>query len=253
MRALIALALVSACATDPRAQAADPDDWAVPHAPWYEPQPEPPIPARLKDPAAARYHMRRHFDDLRMIEQLLVAGRLDEGLALSYLLARKTEDAGLAPWDDHADRVITSASELMKAPGLDEALRREARVGVECAKCHVAAQSLPVFGAVPPLPPDRQTAQSRMARHVWAVDRLWEGLIGADDSRWSRGLAVLADNPIPLPPRSDAPAIAAQLQQRARAQLAARPTTSLDDRGAAYGEMLVQCAACHASLHVNVP
>jgi hypothetical protein len=88
-----------------------------------------------------------------------------------------------------------------------------------------------------------------MARHVWAVDRLWEGLVGADDTRWSRGLAVLSDAPLPFTTLRDGPRLATELQRRARAQLDTRATTLSDDRGAAYGEILSICAGCHSALH----
>jgi cytochrome c553 len=192
--------------------------------------------------------MRRHFDDLRMIEHLLVSGKLDEGKALAYLLVRRTDEPGIAAWEQHSRQVADAALELTEAPGMNDALRREARVAVACAGCHVAAQSLPVFAAAPALPPDRQTPETRMARHAWAADRLWEGLVGADDARWSRGLAVLSNTPLPFAPSSDASRVATDLQTRARKQLDMHATTVLEDRGAAYGDMLVACAACHSQL-----
>ena len=91
-----------------------------------------------------------------------------------------------------------------------------------------------------------------MARHAWAVDRLWEGMIGPDDDRWAAGLDVLAATPLPFTPLTDAPALAAGLRELARAQLANRSATGLDDRARAYGEILVMCAACHTSLHVQL-
>jgi len=250
--AVTMLALAIGCAADPPPESEESEAWAVPHAPWNDPQPMPPVPARFRDPAAARYHMRAHFNDLRVVEQQLVAGKLDDGLARAYLLTRPVDDPGLAPWSDRSRDVLDAATTLTKAGKLDEALRREARVAVACAACHVATQSRLDFAAAPVLPVDRHTAQARMARHVWAVDRLWEGLVGADDARWSRGLAVLADDPLPFTPATDAPRLASELQQLARAQLDKRATTLLGDRGEAYGEMLVRCAACHASLHAAI-
>ena len=58
--------------------------------------------------------MRSHFDDLRLIEQLLVAGKLDEGLTLAYLLVRPTDDAGLAEWAVHSQRVVDAATDSRK-------------------------------------------------------------------------------------------------------------------------------------------
>ncbi|HTR50355.1 MAG TPA: hypothetical protein VMJ10_06575 [Kofleriaceae bacterium] len=252
--AVIAFALALGCAADPPSDPDESEAWTVPHAPWNDPQPQPPAPARFRDPAAARYHMRAHFNDLREIEQLLVAGKLDDGRTRAYLLTREREidEPGLASWSDRARDVVDAATTLTKASKLDDALRREAQVAVACARCHAATQSRLDFAAAPVLPADRQTARTRMARHVWAVDRLWEGLVGADDARWSRGLAVLADDPLPFTPATDAPRLASELQQLARAQLDKRATTLLEDRGAAYGEMLVRCAACHASVHAGI-
>ncbi|HET9626701.1 MAG TPA: hypothetical protein VFP84_35305 [Kofleriaceae bacterium] len=250
---LAALVTLAACADPQPAAPRAVEAWTPPpRAPWYDPQPEPLPAAQFLDPVAARYHMRAHFHDLRMIEQLLVAGKLDEGRALAYLLTTAPDDPGLAPWADHARDVREVATSLSQAPGLDEALRREAKVAVECAGCHAAAQARILFAPARAVPPAGATPALRMARHVWAADRLWEGLVGPDEERWRAGLGVLADSPLPFTPRSDAPMLAAALQRAAQAQLAARATTSLDERGAAYGEVLVLCAACHATLHARV-
>lgn len=217
-----------------------------------EPPSPPPPPARFADPAAGRYHMRRHFDDLRIIEQLLIAGRLAEGTALAYLLVRRLDDPGLASWSDRDQRVADAAQALVEAPSLDEALRREVRVMAECAGCHATAQVAPKLRPAPAVPVDDGGRPARMARHVWAVDRLWEGLVAPSDERWTRGLDVLAQTPMPFAPRSDAPLLGARLQDVARRQLAGRAVTDLDDRAAAYGELLVTCTACHASLRVTL-
>jgi hypothetical protein len=188
-----------------------------------------------------------------MVERLLIAGRLEEGRTLAHLLVRRTDDPEMAAWDQQSRTVADAARELVEAPSVDEALRRVARVAVACAECHLAAQSLPVFAPPPALPPDRQTWATRMARHAWAADRLWEGLAGADDARWSRGLAVLSDTPLPFTALTDPTQLANDLQARARKQLDLRTTTVGEDRGTAYGEMLVLCAACHASLRRGRP
>jgi hypothetical protein len=240
-----------ACSQTPVAPpAADPAP--MPQGISDDPEREPPPPPRFVNPQAGRFHMRRHFDDLRMIERLFIAGKLDEGATLADLLVRQTDDPGMAPWDLQAKQVAEAAEALSKAPGLDEALRRAARVAAACADCHAQAQGRPVFAAVPPVPPDAPTRAARMARHVWATDRLWEGMIGPDDDRWKRGLEVLAATPQPFMRLTEAPGFARRLQQLARDQLAARATTGIDDRARAYGEMLVTCAACHSSLHVEL-
>lgn len=189
--------------------------------------------------------MRMHFDDLRMVEHLLVAGKLDEGRALAYLLTRPITDAGLAKWDEQSRRVAAVAGELTRAPNVSNALRQLARVAVECAGCHVGARSTPTF-PFPPPPADGPTAEARMARHAWAAERLWESILGADDARWRGGLAVLADAPLPPEVLNNGGRFGRDLQAYARTQLDTRGS-SLEARGNAYGEILVLCAGCHAS------
>jgi len=252
MYAAAILVLMTGCAPDAGSARADPvASWQQPHATSEQDPPrEPPAPPQFKDPKMARYHMRRHFDDLRIIEQLLLAGQLVEGTTLARFLARPYDDPGVADWQGHARRIADAALALSEAHGQDEALRREVQVAAECASCHLEAQGSPRFVRVPLVPQDDGTPKARMARHAWAADRLWEGLVGPADDRWSRGLVVLSDTPLPLTTLTDAPALGRRLQELARVQLTTRATTLLEARTSAYGEMLVTCAACHSSLRV---
>jgi cytochrome c553 len=244
--------MLASCDPPPSSRSAFASHTDSPPEPMWrgDPPQEPPPPARFADPALGRYHMRRHFEDLRMVEELLIAGKLDEATALATLLVGKVADPGLARWRRHDEEVSAAAQALAQAPSVDEALRRAPRVAAACAGCHAEAQVMPRVVAAPAVPADDQTPRARMARHAWAVDRLWEGLVMPSDDRWSRGLTVLAQSPPPFTALSDAPQLAGHLQEVARRQLALRATTDLDDRGVAYGELLVTCAACHASLHV---
>jgi hypothetical protein len=76
---------------------------------------------------------------------------------------------------------------------------------------------------------------------------LWEAILGADDARWRGGLTVLADAPLPPDVLSDTGKFGRDLQAYARTQLDTRGSLSLENRGIAYGEILVLCAGCHAS------
>ncbi|HEU4732306.1 MAG TPA: hypothetical protein VFT22_30640 [Kofleriaceae bacterium] len=201
---------------------------------------------QLERPAMVRFHMRRHFEDLRMIERLLVAGKLEDARALAHLLAKPARDPGFAPWAAESQRLTDAALALASATSLEEACRREPRVSEACASCHVRMQTTPVFGIPPPLPLDLPTRKARMARHQWAVDRLWEAMVGPSESSWHGGLEVLAAAPMPFPVWTEASRYARRLQELARDQLPPYRTTSLADRAAAYGELLVTCVGCHA-------
>ena len=62
------------------------------------------------------------------------------------------------------------------------------RMGVACASCHKALNGGPRIN-VDMAPPATSDPTRTMVRHVWAVDRLWEGLIGPSDAAWASGAA----------------------------------------------------------------
>lgn len=213
-----------------------------------DPPREPPAPPRFERAALVRWHMQRHFEDLRTIERLLVAGRLDEAKALAFMLAKPEPDPGMAPWAAEAREVVEPARELVSARTIDEALRREPHVAVACAGCHRQTERLPKLSRLPALPPDLPIAAARMARHQWAADRLWEGIIGLSDDRWRAGLEVLAATPLPAAAVPGASALAERLQRIARQALERRTSDTLDANARSYGDLLVTCAGCHAAL-----
>lgn len=124
-----------------------------------------------------------------------------------------------------------------------------ADVGLACAACHVRAGVKPKIGdgAAPPVDPSLNV---HMARHSWALERLWEGLIGPSDPRWIEGVSALHDHPIE----------ADRLHGREGGESPSDymdwwihqpgPSTALaaDHAGRAsfYGHLLTACAACHA-------
>lgn len=86
---------------------------------------------------------------------------------------------------------------------------------------------------------------AQMARHQWAADRLWEGIVGPSDSHWRSGLYVLANTHL-TSIEVDRPALANRMRTLALDAYNV-PAKSLAERAATYGELLVTCAQCHAS------
>lgn len=216
-----------------------------------DPPRQPPEPARFDHPAMVGFHMRRQLDDLRKVERLLIAGKLADARERAAPLIQTAPDPGMARWQREVDDVTEAARALVGAPSIDEACRREARLAGTCASCHLSTQAPPRFAVPVVFPPDEPTLAARMARHQWAADRLWEGVVGPSEPRWRSGLDVLANTPLPFPRLTDAPQLASQLQAFARTAIAQGATDSLEDRTHRYGEMLVMCAACHSTLHVG--
>lgn len=183
--------------------------------------------------------MRQRFDDVRTIERMLVAGQLDDARTLAFMLTRPLPGA---PQAATSRDLALAAGALANARTIDEALHAEVRVAIACARCHASSNAVPVFRMPSNAPPDQPTVEAQMTRYQWAVDRLWESLLGASDEHWRAGLYVMATAPFP---GTENPELATRLQQLARAALD-MPDTTLDARGARYAELLVTCAGCHA-------
>lgn len=202
---------------------------------------------RAEDAMMLRFHMRQNLTSLRAIERLVIRGRLAEAKAMARALATAPDEPGMAPWRTHTARVRELARALAASPTTDEACRREARLAVACASCHQAT-ALPDLEEMPPVPADRPTVEARMARHVWATDRLWEAAIGGGDDPWRAGLDVLAQTPLPYhTSQDDRAGLARKLQQLAVNARLEMKTDTLAQRGTRYGELLIVCASCHAA------
>lgn len=194
-----------------------------------------------------QHHMRTHYLDFDAVQRHLIAGRLSPAQDLAFLLTRHSSDPALAPWDKYAFAVSDSARALRSAKSLDEGLRQHARLAAACGTCHVAAGRKSTAPELPPLPAEEATTQSRMLRHQWAAARLAEGITTPSEEHWRAGLEILAREPLPFSPATDAPLLAARMHRLATDALADQTQTTLEVRAAAYGEMLVTCVGCHTS------
>ena len=89
-----------------------------------------------------------------------------------------------------------------------------------------------------------------MARHKWAADRLWDGLVIPDEAEWDDGVEALDATPLTL---EDLPAdlqpevarLAARVHELAGA---ASTAETIEEKSRIYGELLGMCAACHQSV-----
>ncbi|HET9990996.1 MAG TPA: hypothetical protein VFQ65_20835 [Kofleriaceae bacterium] len=226
-----AATLLAAC----QPASADPDD---PHR-------EPPHTAKLDESSIARFHMRAKLYDVRRIELALLRDKLVEAKILARAVVTAPDEPALAEWAPMMARVREQAQAVATANSGDEALRHLPHLAAACAECHVATGNWPAVENAPAAPADGPVVL-RMARHQWATDRMWDGMIGGREDAWHVGLVVLAATPAPFAiVDGDEVALAKQLQSLATAALRDRSADSLDTRVRIYGELLVTCAACH--------
>lgn len=212
-----------------------------------DPQGAPPS-VRFEHDMIVRLHMHENFDLLRAIEKLLIRGRLDEARTFARGIADAPDDPGLGAWSRPAALVRERAATLATARGVDEACRRAAQLADACAGCHGETGASPEFRSPGQIPPDRPTIEARMARHLWATDRLWEGIVGGADDAWRAGLDVLSATPLPASELSKGQfAFGRKLQWLADQVRLRQGTETAQDRARSYGEILVTCSGCHAA------
>jgi len=195
--------------------------------------------------ALVRAHMRAHYNMLGAIQHLVIRDDLYDAAMIARTISNQLNEPSLG-YAGQAQFARANARELADAPNIEEACRATARLAATCANCHVDAHVTRLFGSPPPAPAEGKTVDARMARHTWATDRLFEGIIGGADDSWLAGLDVLAQTPSPSPDARRA-TLARRLQDLAQQT---RKRGTKDDFGArarAYGEILIACSACHAT------
>ncbi len=188
-----------------------------------------------------RHEMREHADDLRAIERHLIHGELELAQLRAYMLTRSTPTFA-ASTADAARELTLTARALASAPTIEDALRAEVQLVTACASCHqshaLATQTLPTRP-----PPDLPTVDAQMARHQWAAERLWDGIVRPSDADFKAGLYVLANTNL-LSLATDRPALARRLRDQAAAAYK-RPPRELAARAKTYGDVLLTCWSCH--------
>ncbi len=195
-----------------------------------------------------RFHMHENFDLLRGIEKLLLRGKLPDATRLARAIAEAPDEPGLGTWAVQATKVRDLAAALGRASNLDEACKREVRLAVACAGCHADTGVTTQPTTMPVLPPDSPTIEARMARHLWATDRLWEAIVMGGDDLWKQGLDVLAATPLPFSSGAyGRTGFAKRLQQLATGARKRSAQDDLSARGHVYGEMLTVCVGCHTA------
>lgn len=198
---------------------------------------------RFEHDMIVRFHMHENVGLVRTIEHLLVRNKLAEARELARGIAEAPDEPGAGAWAKDAARVRERAQAVVTAQTRDAAIRAVTELGEACAGCHRASSTLPDLGKPPAIPRDDHTIASTMARHRWATDRIWEGMIGMSDESWKQGIAVLAAAPLPKSELGEDRTPFAKALQRAAA--AARDAKT-EDRARSYADVLTACASCHA-------
>lgn len=191
-----------------------------------------------------------HYENVSRLYAEAAAGRLD-GVRreANELLARETGEGLPVKVSALVEELRTYAGLAARAPDVTSAASAVARVAASCGSCHQEMDRHLKYEAVTGPPEGDTPVATRMLRHWWAADRLWDGLVGPSDEAWRAGAGVLRDAPLytdELTHDVEQYEAVTKLAWKVH-EIGARAGAVLSpaDRAALYGELLASCASCH--------
>ena len=200
-----------------------------------------PVTAAPAPPDAA--HMKEVLDAaeaarLAVIEGDGRAARMRLGWLADHAITTAPPPPELAPF---ADQVRAAAATGSDAATLLEVGLATARMGAACGSCHQVAATGPLFPSQD-LPAGGEI-DAHMARHQWAVDSMWEGLLAPNEHRWRSGAYAFMESPLGGEP---VPGGAQSWMQRVHALgESGLDAVAPEQRATLLGELLATCALCH--------
>ncbi len=201
--------------------------------------------------AGVREQMQEHYAAIRTIERAIVIGDKATARSQAQALAEHTPTKGVTEYAEEIEAVKAAALSLSKEESIEGLAKGAAELASLCGHCHLVTTRITSFEWTEP-PAEDGSAMDRMQRHLWAMDRLWEGLVGPSEMSWDEGSKVLGVNPFPV----DKLPVDAEFQAEAKKQLAAiadlakqaSKAKELADRSKVYGALLETCSGCHTKL-----
>lgn len=217
-----------------------------------------PGPAPRDPPAADRsaeltpldVRMHANISSVRTIHAALLRNDLERAREQARRLSRLDPGGEVGKWAEPTRFLRDQAGRIARAHDAGEARRLATELAVTCADCHMVYAREATF-RMPPMPEGDGSLTSAMARHEWAAERMWLGIIAPSTALWSSGLEAITDVPLDRDPELTR---AARLQaERFRRRLVAlreshdRDLAGQNDRARRLAAVLDVCAGCHAA------
>ncbi len=201
-----------------------------------------------------RDHMQSHFDSIRSVEFAISNGNMEQAKAEATALANHQSSEAIEKYAEEIEAVRTAANAVVQSDSLESMAMSAAKLASQCGHCHLITSSITAFEWTQ-APAANATGPERMQRHRWAMDRLWEGLVGPSQSSWEAGLAILKADPIP----ASVLTLKGMSEDEANEKLsalqafatAAESANELKARTALYGDLLGTCSACHSAVQAG--
>lgn len=202
--------------------------------------------AALSEESAVPKHMRAHLAHATAARDALVSGNLPAARDPLRWIAEHRRVEGLpSGWWPHVDQFNQRAAPALGSTDPAVLARAVAGVAQVCGDCHTQTGASPQL-ADREVDPIEGGVSAHMEEHLWAIDRMWAGLIIPDDAAWAEGAAVLVSPPMHHDPdirlSAEATALAESVHTLgAQAAAAAKPEQKVE----AFGQLLATCASCH--------
>ncbi len=195
-------------------------------------------------------HMWTHYTQVGEIQTALIRGDLTAAREpAEWISSHESLDGMPAGAESFTGQMRSEADRIVVANGIETAAMATGQMGGTCGSCHQAYDVGPTFNTAGEPPLGAGLTESQMLRHLWAADRLWEGLIGPSDEAWLAGAEVLADYPMYSGEVAEAVAQSDDVRRLAQKvqKLGTQAVTVTDQDGRAelYGRLLSTCSSCH--------
>ncbi len=192
--------------------------------------------------------MRAHAKDAELIRRAIIKGEPQEaGKPADSLIHLLDEEQLPSSWNAPVERMLASTRRVKDSSDTAGAAAALADVGTSCGWCHQRLGGpSPSFSEAPE---DDGSLAARMRRHVWATERLWEGLYAPSSRAWKAGAQVLKNASFPKEVL-DKGGVYAKSAAKEFGKVAVRipKVHRSTDRAAVYAELLGTCASCHQAI-----
>ena len=199
---------------------------------------------------AIQAHMYAHFDRAGEVHDALVRGDMEVARSAAEWLASHPETRALpegsAPF---GAEMVGLARRVQNAESIETAAAAAAQMGRSCGDCHRRYEVSPRF-LVGTAAPSGDGPKAQMARHIWAAERMWEGLLGPEDFAWNSGAASLKEGWLSpgevVADPEDGQRVKDLVRQVYMLGTRAEAAETPEARAEIYGEFLNTCIGCHS-------
>lgn len=196
------------------------------------------------------FTMLEHFDRVSAIRDAVVYGELETVVERADALVSETRPQKYpAQWRPHVEAIVAQSKTVAHSATIASAASGVARLSAACGSCHVATEAKLNFGTGPE-PSEDDTVAAAMDRHRWAVDRLWEGIVGPSDYAWEQGAMVfggMSGCEALTPSTGQDPRRKQLCETVERLGRRAKGVSDGEARVRVYGDFLATCSGCHSA------